>query len=93
MDPNLYLAKNVIRVLRRGGGSGPGIDLHQRGIESVVFQLFLRGVILLYLGKFRRYLFLCVTSFLDTRAHKSTKLSLSLLNYIPDKSFFASGHI
>ena len=52
MAPNLKLAKNVIRVLRRGGGSGPGIDLHQTGIESVVFQLFLRDVILPYFGKF-----------------------------------------
>ena len=43
MAPNLYLANIGIRVLRRGDGSGPGIDLHQTGIESVVFQLFLRA--------------------------------------------------
>ena len=65
--PNFNVAKNVIRVLRRGGGSGPGIDLHQKGIESVVFQLFLRGVILLYFGRFWMCLLQCFTSFLDTR--------------------------
>ena len=48
MVPNLKLAKNMIKLHRRGGGSGPGIDFYQTGLKSVVFPLFLRGGILPY---------------------------------------------
>ena len=52
MVPNLKLAKNMIKPHRRGGGSGPGTDWHQKGLKSIVFQLFLKGVFLPYFGKF-----------------------------------------
>jgi len=52
MIPNLKLAKNMIKLHRRDGGSGPGIDWHQIGLESVVFPCFLRGVILQYFRQF-----------------------------------------
>jgi len=46
MVQNLKLAKNMIKLHRRGGRSGPGIEWHQAGIKSVIFQLFLTGVFL-----------------------------------------------
>ena len=93
MVPNLKLAKNMIKLHRRGGGSVSAIDLCQTGLKNnVAWHLFLSSVILKYLGQFRRCLLQCVASFLDTCAHKSTKLSLNLLIYFTDKPFAASNH-
>jgi len=51
MVPSLKLAKNMIKLHRRGVGSGPDIDPTKIDFKSVVFQLFLRGVILPYFGQ------------------------------------------
>ena len=37
MVPNLKLAKNMIKLHRRGGGSGTGIDQSKKDLQSVVF--------------------------------------------------------
>ena len=52
MVPNFKVTKNVIRVHKRDGGSGPGIDWHQAGLKSVSCERFLRGVILTYFVEF-----------------------------------------
>ena len=93
MVQNFKVTKNVIRVHRRGGGSGQDIDWKSTGLKSVVFQLFLRCVILPYFGQIWRCLLQHATSYLDISSHKRTKFGLRLLICIPDKPLAASDHL